>query len=107
MGNKKGKRELQIPTENILNRTTTEDIVFRSPATIPDVGIKDLIFMKKVIGSDCSYYDIAPTENQILTKQNNNQIKISQFESGDSINIAYWFSESTNLEEKMGEINNI
>ena len=102
-----GKRELQIPIENILRTTTKEDIVLRSPATIPDVGLKDLIFMKKVIGSDCSYYDIAPTENQILTRQNRDQIELSQFEDGDSMNIAYWFSETTNLEEIMGEINDI
>ena len=35
------------------------------------------------------------------------KIKLTQFEDGDSINITYWFSENTNLEEKMGEINDI
>jgi hypothetical protein len=100
-------RELQIPTGNQMNEDTPENIVFRSPSTIPDIGIQDLLFNKKILGSDYSYYDIAPTENQIITKQSNSKIKLTQFEDGDSINITYWFSENTNLEEKMGEINDI
>lgn len=101
------KRELQIPTENLMNDDSNESITFRSPSTIPDKGIQDLIFTSKIIGSDCSYYDIALTETQVLTKQNNSKINLSEFEDGDSINIEYWFSENTNLEEKMGEVNNI
>ena len=71
------KRELQIPVENKLNTKTLEDIILRSPSTIPDIGIHDLIFNKKIIGSDCSYYDIAPTENQLLTKNNNIKTELS------------------------------
>ena len=62
------KRELQIPTDKILPNNVQEDILLRSPSTIPDKGLRDLLFTKKVNGSNCSYYDIAPTENQAIKR---------------------------------------
>mgnify|MGYP001295084504 CR=1 FL=1 len=70
------KRELQIPVDKTLNYEIKEELVFRSPATIPDKGIRDLIATKKILGSNCSYYDIAPTENQSIKKSTNVQITI-------------------------------
>ena len=62
------KRELQIPINKPLSRDAEEELVFRSPSTIPDKGLRDLLATKKIEGSNCSYYDIAPTENQAIKK---------------------------------------
>ena len=62
------KRELQIPTDKILPNNVQEDILLRSPSTIPDKGLRDLLFTKKINGSNCSYYDIAPTESQAIKR---------------------------------------
>jgi len=60
------KRELQIPINNILDNNSKEELIFKSPSTIPDKGIRNLIATKKILGSNCSYYDISPTENQTI-----------------------------------------
>ena len=70
------KRELQIPVDKALNYGVKEELVFRSPATIPDKGIRDFLATKKILGSNCSYYDIAPTENQAIKRSTKVQITI-------------------------------
>ena len=62
------KRELQIPTDKILPNNVQEDILLRSPSTTPDKGLRDLLFTKKINGSNCSHYDIAPTESQAIKR---------------------------------------
>ena len=67
------KRELQIPTDKLLDGSIKdEEIILRSPSTIPDKGLRDLLATKKILGSNCSYYDIAPTEIQAIKRYNTN-----------------------------------
>ena len=93
------KRELEIPINNTLLSDTKEEFVFRSPATIPDKGIRDLIAVKKIVGSNCSYYDIAPTENQAMKKGKEPEITLFQLGIGDPTDLP----ESTNISES-GEL---
>jgi len=79
------KRELQIPTDKILTMDTAEDLFFRSPSTIPDKGLRNLVSLKKVLGSNCSYYDIAPTENQAL-KRGKSTFSLNFFEPSETEN---------------------
>lgn len=65
------KRELNIPIDKQLNTSTKEDLIFRSPPPIPDPGLRDLVQMGRINGSDCSYYDIAPTEPQAISDAEN------------------------------------
>ena len=60
------KRELNIPTDKQLNTNTQEELIFNSPPPIPDHGLRNLIQMGRINGSNCSYYDIAPTESQAI-----------------------------------------
>jgi len=90
------KRELKIPIDNKLSPNTGEEIIFRSPSTIPDKGIKDLIATKKIIGSNCSYYDIAPTENQAMKK--GKKLNITIFKNQTNLSVY------TNVATESGEL---
>ena len=65
------KRELNIHTDNKLMTDTQEELIFKSPPPIPDYGLRSMIQMGRINGSECSYYDIAPTENQIINDNDN------------------------------------
>jgi len=113
------KRELQIPINNILEYNSKEELVFRSPSTIPDKGIRNLIATKKILGSNCSYYDISPTENQAIKKgivpknppltifPGGNPFDNISSEIGEFIDRPNTDTESilSNFSIKMGEIN--
>ncbi|ASF00567.1 hypothetical protein [uncultured virus] len=99
------KRELNINTDNILTDETQEDIILKSPLTIPDKHIQELNILRALEGANYSYYDIAMTEDQaqIPTEIANipyieNDIAIS---SGEAPHIPT-FQQSTNLNENMG-----
>jgi len=92
------KRELQIPIDNNLTLTTKEDLIFRSPSTIPDKGLRGLSMVKKIVGSNCSYYDLSPTENQSL-KRGKNIATLTIYPSNlESISVY------TNVESETGEL---
>ncbi len=57
------KRELNIPLDRVMDSGNKEDIIFNSPPPIPYKGLASLLKKKHINGSECSYYDIAPTEN--------------------------------------------
>ena len=113
------KRELQIPINNTLDYNSNEEFIFKSPATIPDKGIRDLIATKKILGSNCSYYDISPTENQAIKKEKtnfnppltvfpgSNSFDNTESEIGELIDRPNTDTESilSNFSIKIGEIN--
>ena len=81
------KRELQIPVDKFLDYSIKEELVFRSPATIPDKGIRDFLATKKILGSNCSYYDIALTENQSI--KTSTKVQITIFPTTIPVTISY------------------
>ena len=83
------KRELQIPIDNHLTTVTREEIVFRSPSPIPDKGLRDLLGVKKIMGSDCIHYDISPTEQQAIS--NNDDLVLTIFDE-DPLNVNLYSS---------------
>ena len=105
------KRELQIPTDKFVTAVTKEEIIFRSPSTIPDKGLRDLLGVKKIMGSDCIHYDISPTENQSLIRGINPNLMYFQVpgrgmgEPGSFGDFASYISSQYPLDMKMGEIN--
>ena len=90
------KRELNIPINIPLTSDTEEDILFKSPARIPDKGLQSLIELKKIRGLNVSYYDIALTEN--LAVKRLDDPPFTPFE-GDT----YYFLSAVDLTMIMGE----
>ena len=72
------KRELNISDKKLYN-TTKEDIIFTSPSRIPPKGIQDLVSLKGINSSEVAYYDISPTEQKGIIKNEeiNNQMILS------------------------------
>ena len=83
------KRELNIPIDKKLNSNTQEDLILKSPPPIPDPGLRDLIQMRRINGSDCSYYDISPTEQQAIS--NNDDLVLTIFDE-DPLNVNLYSS---------------
>ena len=103
------KRELKINTDNKLYEDTEEDIILKSPTTIPDKGLQDLISLKAINGSNCSYYDIAPTEQQNIGWAPN--MPLMFFENDEALNpdsehfspSLHNFDSSTDEKQQMGK----
>jgi hypothetical protein len=99
------KRELKINTDNYLYEDTQEDIILKSPSKIPDKGLQDLISLRSINGSDCSHYDIAPTEHQQMLWMMNmpftffEEDPALESEAGGMISS---FASSVDLNEKLG-----
>ena len=81
------KRELNIPVDKIMDVSTEEDIILKSPPPIPDPGLRDLVQMGRINGSNCSYYDIAPTEPQAIGEKDDVILTIFEDEGGIDLNI--------------------
>jgi hypothetical protein len=94
------KRELNIPIDKHLYNSTEEDLIFNSPATIPDKGLQDILNLKKIIGSSCSYYDIAPTEKQLI--RYGEELTLAHFKNDKNQNNQL-FLESIDISEKLGK----
>lgn len=94
-------KELEIPSTELPDNVQ-EDIILRSPSTIPDKGLRDLMFNKKINGSDCSYYDISPTENQGITKS---QIPDLHFFPSQEENNMEEVFQNLGIDLKLGNIN--
>ena len=91
------KRELNL-SDKKMHFDTKEDKILVSPPTIPDRGVQDIKNLKSIQNTDVAYYDIAPTENQLITS--NKVVKIVSFMSEG-------YFHSNEGETMMGEINNI
>ena len=70
-------RELNIPIDNPLHTDTPEDLVFRSPSTIPIKGFQELLDLSTIQGTNIAYYDISKTENQAI--KSNANITLTSF----------------------------
>ena len=81
------KRELNI-SDIKLHEKTPEDIILRSPMRIPSKEMQDLIALKNIKESFYAYYDIAETENQLITYRS------SVRETTYGSTIGYTFEES-------------
>lgn len=104
------KRELKINTDNKLYSDTQEDIILKPPFRIPDKGLQDLISLRAIEGTNCSYYDIALTEKQHIVWQINYPITYHENDEALSPDSDYQspslstFNSSTDLNMNMGII---
>ena len=90
------RRELKI-SDKALYPDTKEDLILSSPPRIPDRDVSKLLRLRTIQGTNIAYYDIAPTEEQAISR--NNMISIIPFGSSAL--------DPGEGETKMGEINDI
>ena len=72
------KRELKISDKELYS-DTKEEMIFRSPLKIPIKGLQELINLKGVKSIPYAYYDISPTEQQIINTRSRVEIPPASF----------------------------
>ena len=100
------KRELNIPIDKFMYSDTKEDIIFRSPRTIPHQDLQNILALRSVQGNDYAYFDIAPTEKQTL-RYNVPPLLDTAYDLDPNNFNDVWFLSSTDLSVKMGSSNSI
>ena len=95
------KRELNIPLDREMDNSNMEDIIFNSPPPIPDKGLRSLLKKKHINGSNCSYYDIAPTEIKGIGDKDLLTLPVFE-EDMESINLNLYNNNNTGPQEVEG-----
>ena len=90
------KRELNLSNKK-LHQDTPEDIILKSPMRIPSKDLQELRSLKNVNLSHYAFYDISKTEKQSITWRGTG-LRFLIFQQN--------FSNTSEMEMKMGNINN-